>query len=92
MRQLKPKEWHEQFLANADKEKIIQFLRDDQERDIMRTAVDLARQCDFFADFVKLWKMRVSDLDEKLSSKHYMEHIYAERRDLYKALRRENQA
>jgi hypothetical protein len=89
MRQLKPKEWHEQFLANADKAKILQYLQDGQERDITKIAVSLARQCDFFVDFVKLWTLRVSDLDARLSSEWYMEQIYLDRRALYKKLKDE---
>jgi hypothetical protein len=90
MRQLKPKEWHEQFLANADKEKILHYLKEGQERDITKIAVSLARQSTLFVDFVKLWTMRVSGLDERLSSEHYMERIYVGRRTLHKDLREED--
>jgi hypothetical protein len=90
MKQLKPKEWHERFLANADREKILQYLKDDQEHDITKIAVGLARQSTLFADFVKLWMMRVSDLDARLSSDHYMERIYVGRRTLHKDLRKDD--
>ncbi len=88
MKQLKPKEWHEQFLANADKEKILQHLKDGQERDVTKIAVALARQCSLFADFVKFWMMRVSDLDARLSSERYMQRIYVNKRTLHKTLRK----
>jgi hypothetical protein len=90
MKRLKPKEWHEQSLANADKEKILQYLKDGQEQNITKIAVSLARQCDFFADFVKLWKMRVSGLDASIGNDQYMQRIYVDRRALYKTLRKED--
>ncbi len=90
MKQLKPKAWHELFLANADKAKIVGYLEEGQDRDVTRLAVTLARQCTLFADFARLWKMRVSDLDAKLSSEHYMQEIYTNRRTLYKDLKQED--
>ena len=90
MRQLKPKAWHEHYLANADKEKILQHLQDGQERNITRIAVALARQCDFFADFARLWTLRVTDLEARLGSERYMKTIYMDRRGLYKALKQED--
>lgn len=90
MKQLKPKEWHEQFLANVDKEKILQHLKDGQERNITKIAVTLARQCSFFTDFVKLWTLRVSDLDARIGSERYMQRIYLDRRALYKSFKEED--
>ena len=86
MQTLKPKEQHERLLANADKKKIIQSLSDGQEQDIIRIAVVLARQCDLFDHFQRLWKMRVSDLDAQLSTEQYMKNIYVNKRALYKEL------
>lgn len=86
MEKLKPKEWHERLLANADKEKIVQHLNDGQDQDVTRIAVALARQCDLFVHFQRLWKMRVSDLDEMLSTERYMKHIYVNKRTLHKKL------
>ena len=48
---MKPKEQHEQFLANADKVKIVQYLQDGQEQGVTKIAVMLARQCDLFVHF-----------------------------------------
>lgn len=87
MRKLKPKEQHERLLANIDKEKIRQYLLDGQDRDVTRTAVTLAQQCHLYVHFVRLWKMRVSDLDAKFSTEQYMKHIYVNRRSLSKELR-----
>ena len=86
MRKLKPKEWHERFLANADKEKIVQHLTDNRDQDVTRIAVTLARQCDLFVHFQRLWKMRVAKLDQKLSTEQYMKHIYVNKRALHKEL------
>ena len=86
MNQLKPKDQHERLLANADKVKIIQHLSDGQEVDVTRIAVMLARQCDLFDHFQRLWKLRVAELDEKLSSEKYMKHVYVNKRALYKEL------
>jgi antitoxin component HigA of HigAB toxin-antitoxin module len=91
MKQLKPKEWHEQFLAKGDKEKILQHLKDGQEQKVTRMAVALACKCDFFADFVKLWTLRVSDLDARIGSERYMERIYVDRRALNKSLKQDAQ-
>lgn len=90
MKQLKPKDWHEQFLANVDKEKILQYLKDGQDRNITRLAVTLARQCNFFAEFAKLWTLRVSELDARIGSQHYMQRVYVDRRALYKTLKEED--
>ena len=86
MKKLKPKEWHERLLADADKEKIVQHLNDGQDQDVTRIAVALARQCDLFVHFQRLWRMRVSDLDETLSTERYMKHIYVNKRTLHKKL------
>lgn len=86
MNQMKPKEQHEQFLANADKVKIVQCLQDSQEQGVVAIAVMLARQCDLFDHFQRLWRMRVADLDEELSTERYMKNVYVNRRALYKEL------
>jgi hypothetical protein len=86
MKELKPKEWHERFLADADKVKIEQHLKDGWDQGVTLIAVTLARQCDLFVHFQRLWKMRVSDLDEKLSTERYMKHVYVNKRILYKEL------
>ena len=86
MKELKPKEWHERFLANADKAKIEQHLKDGWDQGVTKIAVTLARQCDLFVHFQRLWKMRVFDLDEKLSTERYMKHIYVNKRSLYREL------
>lgn len=83
---LKPKAQHERILANADKEKIMQHLNDGQKDGVTRIAVALARQCDLFVHFQRLWKMRVLDLDKTLQSEKYMKHIYVNRRALSKEL------
>ena len=83
---MKPKEQHEQFLANADKVKIVQYLQDGQEQGVTKIAVMLARQCDLFVHFQRLWKMRVVDLDTELNTERYMQTVYVNRRALYKEL------
>ena len=83
---MKPKEQHEQFLAKADKVKIVQYLQDGQSQAITIIAVLLARQCDLFVHFQRLWQMRVVDLDVELSTERYMQAIYVNRRALYKEL------
>jgi len=83
---LKPKEQHEQLLAHADKEKIVQYLQDGQEQAITKIAVVLARECHLFVHFLRLWQLRVSDLDPQLSSERYMQNIYVNRNTLYKEL------
>ena len=88
MGELKPKEWHERHLANGDKEKIVEHLEVGQDQDVTRIAVALARQCDLFVHFERLWLMRVRDLDERLSTERYMKHIYVNKRTLYKELNR----
>lgn len=80
MTELKPKAWHEQFLANADKARIIKALNDGKEQDITNLATALARQSALFADFATQWKMRVSELDVRLSNDYYMRQIYVGRR------------
>ena len=64
----------------------MQFLQDGQDQDITRIAVVLARQCDLFVHFQRLWLMRVTDLSEKLSTERYMKHVYVNKRSLYKEL------
>lgn len=86
MRKLKPKEQHERILANADKEQIILHLHERQEQEVTRVAVALARQCDLFVHFKRLWQMRVSDLDERLSDERYMKNIFVNRRTLHRDL------
>ena len=88
MRALKPKEQHELLLAKADKEKILQHLDNGRDQDITKIAVTLARECVLFVHFQRLWKMRVSDLDSKLSTERYIQHIYVNKRALYKELLR----
>jgi hypothetical protein len=53
-------------------------------------AVTLARQCTLFTEFTKLWTLRVSGLDERLSSDRYMQHVYTNRRTLHKELRQKD--
>ncbi len=84
--QLKPKEQHERFLANADKVKIVQHLHDGHDQDVTKIAVILARQCDLFVHFQRLWIMRVVDLDEELSTDRYMKAVYMNKQALYKEL------
>ena len=84
MHERKPKEQHEQLLANADKEKIIQYWSEGQEQAITQIAVVLARQCSLFIHFLRLWQMRVTGLDPQLSSDRYMHHIYSNRNALYR--------
>jgi hypothetical protein len=86
MKALKPKEQHERLLANLDKEKIVLHLTNGQEQDITKIAVILARQCDLLVHFQRLWKLRVSELDARLSTEHYMTNIFVNRRALYKEL------
>ncbi len=88
MNQLKPKAQHERLLADADTEKIIQHLNAGEDQDVTRIAVNLARQCDLFVHFRRLWTMRVSELDAKLSSEQYMKNIYVNKRSLHKELSR----
>lgn len=86
MRALKPKEQHERLLADADKEKIVQYLTDDQDQEITLVAVILARQSSLFVHFRRLWMLRVADLDKRLSTDAYMRNVFVNRRDLYKEL------
>ncbi len=86
MKTLKPKEQHERFLASADREKIVEFLSQGRDQDVAKIAVMLARQCDLFVHFQRLWLMRVGDLDAKLNSERYAKHIYVNKRPLYKEL------
>ena len=65
MRQLKPKERHERLLADADKVKIVQHMNSGQEIGVTKISVTLARQCDLFVHFQRLWYMRVAGLDER---------------------------
>ena len=88
MADLKPKEWHEKHLASGDKDKIVQYLSDGQDTGVTMIAVSLARQCDLFVHFERLWMMRVVDLDEKLSTERYMKHIFVNKRTLYRELNR----
>jgi hypothetical protein len=84
MNQLKPKEQHERFLANADKEKIAEHLDQGRDQEVTRIAVTLARQCDLYVHFQRLWLMRVSELDADLGSEGYTRNIYVNRTALHK--------
>lgn len=86
MNKLKPKAQHERLLADADHEKITQHLIDGEHDDVTKISVNLARQCDLFVHFQRLWLMRVSDLDEKFSTEKYMKNIYVNKRSLHKQL------
>ena len=86
MNRLKPKEQHERLLAKNDTEKIVQFLDGGQEIDVTLISLALARQCDLFVHFKRLWKMRVSDLDARFSTDEYMKNIYVNKRTLWKEL------
>jgi hypothetical protein len=88
LNQLKPKAQHEQLLASADQALIVQYLEKGQDRDVAKIAVKLAYQCDLFVHFQRLWQMRVSGLDEKLSTDKYIKEIFVNRRTLYKELNR----
>lgn len=92
MKVLKPKEQHEQMLASADKQKIAQYLTNDQGQDITKLAVLLARQCNLFIHFLRLWELRVAGLDPQLNSKSYMHYIYGNRNVLYRKLVRDAKA
>lgn len=74
------------MLANADRAAIVQHLSAGQEQDITKIAVRLARKCDLLVHFQRLWTMRVTDLDQKLSSETYVRNIYANKRALYKEM------
>ena len=86
MNRLKPKEQHERLLAKNDTEKIVQFLSSGRDVDITLISLTLARQCDLFVHFKRLWKMRVSELDARLSTDEYMKNIYVNKRTLWKEL------
>lgn len=84
MKKLKPKEQHERLLANEDKAKIVHHLSAGEQHDVIQIGTALARQCNLFVHFQRLWLMRVSDLDEKLRTERYMQNIYVNRRVLNK--------
>lgn len=86
MHDLKPKEQHEQILADADKEKILLHLNSGQDEEVTRIAATLARQSGLYVHFARLWQLRVSDLDGSLSGEDYMKNIYTNRRLLHKGL------
>jgi hypothetical protein len=86
MNRLKPKEQHERLLANNDKAKIVQHLNNGRDIDVTIISLTLARQCDLFIHFERLWRMRVSDLDERLNTEEYMKNIYINKRTLWKKL------
>jgi hypothetical protein len=90
MKKLKPKEQHERLLANEDKAKIVHHLSAGEQHDVIQIGTALARQCNLFVHFQRLWLMRVSDLDEKLGSERYMQNIYLNRRTLNKQPTRPN--
>ncbi len=84
IKSLKPKEQHEQLLAAADREQIVQYMESGAHQDVNKVAVALARQCDLFVHFQRLWMMRVSDLDARLGTQQYMQNVYVNRRTLHK--------
>lgn len=86
MKALKPKDQHERLLASVDRKKIVEFLDQGRDQDVTKIAVTLARQCDLFVHFQRLWLMRAGDLDAKLSSERYMKHVYVNKRAVYKGL------
>lgn len=86
MYELKPKEQHERILADADKQQIELHIENEDEQGVARVAVALARQCDLYVHFERLWTMRVSDLDGTFSSERYMRNIYVNKRKLHKKL------
>ena len=86
MKDLKPKKQHEQLLANVDKDKIAQHLHAGEDEAVTIIAVTLARDCNLFVHFLRLWRMRVAGLDPQLSSEKYMQNIYVNRNALYKEL------
>lgn len=88
MYQLKPKEQHERLLANADKVAIVEHLTNGQMQEVTKIAVILARQCDLYVHFQRLWTMRVDNLDEKLNSERYTKNIFVNKRALYKEMNR----
>ena len=90
MKQLKPKEWHEQHVADVDKAKIMQHLSSGQDIDVTKISVTLARECDLFVHFQRLWQLRVAGLDERLNTEEYMKNIFINRRALYKELFKAN--
>lgn len=89
MKTLTPKAQHEKMLAGADKDKIVQYLTDGQDQDITKIAVILARQCNLFVHFQRLWLLRVAELDPKLNSERYMLYVYGNKNVLYKKLVRD---
>ena len=86
MKKLTPKEQHEQLLANVDREKIIQSLSNDEEHGVTKVAVVLARECILYVHFLRLWQLRVFDLEPRLSTEKYMRNVYVKRNALYKTL------
>ena len=86
MKKLTPKEQHEQLLANVDREKIIPALANDEDDGVTKVAVVLARECILFVHFLRLWQLRVFDLDPRLSTEQYMRNVYVNRSALYKKL------
>jgi hypothetical protein len=64
----------------------MQHLNNGRDQDVTKIAVTLARQCVLFVHFQRLWKMRVSDLDAKLSTERYEKNIFVNRRALYREL------
>ncbi|MCB0132876.1 MAG: hypothetical protein KDD78_18570 [Caldilineaceae bacterium] len=85
---MKAQAYHEQLLADRDRVKIVQHLQDEQDQGVTMVAATLARQCHLFVHFKRLWIMRVSDLDETLSTEQYMKHVYVNKRAIYKELSR----
>lgn len=89
MVELKPKEQHELLLANVDKAEIAAHLEAGEDQAITKIAVTLARECNLFVHFQRLWEMRVSDLDPKLSDEKFMRNTYVNKNALYKTLIKE---
>ena len=73
-------------VASPYKVKIVQYLQDGQDQGVTKIAVMLARQCDLFVHFQRLWKMRVADLGAELNTERYMQTVYVNKRALYKEL------
>ena len=88
MNRMKPKEQHERLLAKNDTEKIVQHLDSGREIEITLLSLALARQCDLYIHFKRLWTMRVADLEARLNTERYMKNIYTNKRTLWKELNR----
>ena len=83
MHDLKPKEQHERLLANADIEKIVRHLENGEDQEVTWIAVTLARQCDLFVHFKRLWMLRVSDLEKLGKNKNVSGQLSKLAKELY---------